>query len=89
MAAKKPPHPLRASEIERFERNLANWLKLDAADAMYHRFQGIPESQITTLQICGVITRQGAVNLLIRMGEARREKDAAADVDTPGGLRLV
>lgn len=41
MAAKKPPHPLRASEIERFERNLANWLKLDAADAIYHRFQGI------------------------------------------------
>lgn len=89
MAAKKPPHPLRASEIERFERNLANWLKLDAVDAMYHRFQGILESQITTLQICGVITRQGAVNLLMRMGEARQERDAAADVDTPSGLRLV
>jgi hypothetical protein len=29
MASKKQPHPLRASEIERFERNLANWLKLD------------------------------------------------------------
>lgn len=89
MAAKKPPHPLRASEIERFERNLANWLQLDAADAMYHRFQGVLESQITTLQICEVITRQGAVSLLMRMSEARREKDEAVEVDTLGGLRLV
>jgi hypothetical protein len=30
MASKKPPHPLRASEMERFERNLANWLTLDS-----------------------------------------------------------
>jgi hypothetical protein len=76
MATKKPPHPLRASEMERFERNLANWLKLDPSDATYHRFQGMLESQIVTLQICGVITRQGAVNLHVRMGEAKREKDA-------------
>ncbi|KPY96273.1 hypothetical protein ALO43_200376 [Pseudomonas tremae] len=34
MAAKKPQHPLQASEIERFERNLANWVKLDPADAI-------------------------------------------------------
>ncbi len=47
MAAKNPPHPLRAGEIERFERNLANWLKLDPAEAMYHCFQGILEGQIT------------------------------------------
>jgi hypothetical protein len=77
MAAKKPPHPLQASEIERFERNLANWLKLDPADAMYHRFQGMLESQIATLQICEVITRHGAVKLLMRMGEARLEMDEA------------
>lgn len=89
MAAKKPPHPLRASEIERFERNLANWLNLDATDATYHRFQRILESQITILQICEVITGQGAVSLLMRMSEARREKDVAVDVDTPCGLRLV
>ncbi|WP_455921532.1 hypothetical protein [Pseudomonas putida] len=92
MAAKKPPHPLRASEIERFERNLANWLKLDPADAMYHRFQGMLESQIVTLQICEVITRHGAVNLLMRLGEARRKRDAAntgAKGESFESLRLV
>lgn len=87
--AKKPSHPLRASEIERFERNLTNWLKLDAADAMYHRFQGMLESQIVTLQICGVITRHGAMKLLMRMGDVRREKDASDADDRTKGLRMV
>ena len=73
MASKKPPHPLRASEIERFERNLANWLQLDPEQAIYHRFQGMLESQSVTLQICGVITSQGATKRHVRMGEARRE----------------
>lgn len=89
MATKKPPHPLRESEIERFERNLANWLKLDPVEAMYHRFQGILESQIVTLQICGVITSQGAVKLHVRMGEARREKEAMDGGQSGDGLKLV
>lgn len=89
MAIKTPPHPLRASEVERFERNLANWLKLDPSDAMYHRFQGMLESQIVTLQNCGVITRQGAVNLHARMGKARRDKDTVGAVQKPEGLQLV
>ncbi|MFJ5300870.1 hypothetical protein ACIQAL_30645 [Pseudomonas sp. NPDC088368] len=89
MATKKPPHPLQASEIERFERNLANWLKLDSADAMYHRFQGMLESQIATLQICQVITRHRALKLLMRMGEAELEKEAANAADKGAGLRLV
>ena len=72
MPRSKPPHPLRASEIERFERNLENWLKLTPADAMYHRFQGMLESQIVTLKICGVISSQGAVKLHLRMSEARQ-----------------
>lgn len=76
MSKSNPPHPLRASEIERFERNLENWLKLTPADAMYHRFQGMLESQIVTLKICGVITSQGAVKLHLRMSEARRGKDS-------------
>lgn len=38
MATRKPPHTMRASEIERFERNFSNWLNLDPAEAMYHRF---------------------------------------------------
>lgn len=73
MATKRSPHPLRASEIERFERNLANWLELAPSDAMYHRFQGMLESQIMTLQICGVITRSESLKLLEKMGEARRK----------------
>ncbi|NVL49880.1 hypothetical protein F2S72_09020 [Pseudomonas syringae pv. actinidiae] len=89
MASRKPPHPLRASEIERFERNLANWLKLDPEDAMYHRFQGMLESQIVTLQICGVITSQGATKLHVRMGEARREVNAAEAAQQKEGLTLV
>jgi hypothetical protein len=82
MRTKKPEHPLKVSELERFERNLANWLKLDPIEAMYHRFQGILESQIVTLQICGVITSQGAVKLHTRMGNAVREKNAAV-ADSP------
>ncbi|WP_205897882.1 hypothetical protein [Pseudomonas savastanoi] len=89
MAAKKPPHPLQASEIERFERNLAKWVKLDPADAMYHRFQRMLESQIATLQSCQVITRHGAVKLLMRMGEARLENEATNAADKGVGLRLV
>lgn len=73
MASKKPSHPLRASEIERFERVLATWVKLDPAEAMYHRFQGMLEGQIATLEILGVITRQGAIKLHVRMGEERRK----------------
>lgn len=78
MRANKPEHPLKVSELERFERNLANWLKLDPAEAMYHRFQGILEGQIATLQICGVITSHGAVKLHTRMGNALRDKNAGA-----------
>lgn len=89
MAAKKPPHPLRTSEIERFERNLANWLKLDPAETMYHRFQGSLEGQIVTLQICGVITSQGAVKLHLRMSEARQTKDDGDTVEQSGSLTLV
>lgn len=89
MAAKKPPHSLRTSEIERFERNLANWLKVGPDEAMYHRFQGMLESQIVTLQICGVITSQGAVKLHIRMGDARRKKDTADANQDAEGLKLV
>lgn len=89
MPTKKPQHPLRASELDRFERNLANWLKLDPAEAMYHRFQGILESQIVTLQICGVITSQGAVKLHTCMGNALREKNAADDDQKTEGLKLV
>lgn len=71
--AKKPPHPLQASELERFERNFENWLKTDPSDAMYHRFQGILESQISTLQICGVISSQSAAKLLARMTGSMRK----------------
>lgn len=60
MSTKVLQHPLRASELGRFERNLAQWLKQDPAEAAYHRLQGILESQIVTLKICGVITSQGA-----------------------------
>lgn len=48
MAGKKTPHPLRASEIKRSEPNLANWLKLDSEESMYHCIQGVLESQIVT-----------------------------------------
>ncbi len=89
MPPKNPPHPMRASEVERFERILANWLKLDPAEAMYHRFQGILESQIGTLQICGVITSHGAVKLHTRMAEAMREKEATDAGQQVAGLKLV
>jgi len=77
------------AKLKGFERNLSNWLNLDPAEAMYHRFQGMLESQIATLQICEVITRQGAVKLLTRMCEARREKYAADAGHKGEGLRLV
>lgn len=80
---------LRTSEIARFERNLANWLKLDPADALYHRFQGILDSQIVTLQICGVITSQGATKLRVRMVDAVRAKTPDPEAEPPVGLRLV
>lgn len=76
MSSKESLHPLMASELGRFERNLAQWLKLSPAEAAYHRFQGILESQIVTLQICGVITSQWAVKLHTRMAEEMREKNA-------------
>lgn len=34
MESNKPSHSLRASETERFERNVANWLKLEPKEAM-------------------------------------------------------
>lgn len=77
ISMKAHQHPLRASELDRFERNLAQWLKLDPAEAAYHRLQGSLESQIVTLQICGMITSQVAVKLHTGMGEAMRDKNAA------------
>lgn len=89
MSTKAHQHPLRASELDRFERNLAQWLKLDPADAAYHRLQGSLESQIVTLQICGVITSQGAVTLHTRMGEAIRNKSPADEAQKTEKLKLV
>ncbi|WP_341524399.1 hypothetical protein AABC73_29165 (plasmid) [Pseudomonas sp. G.S.17] len=83
MATKKPIDPLRASELERFERNLANFVKCDPEDGMYHRFMGILESQAVTLLACGVITRQGSVELLVRISDAQLEIKAMADNKTP------
>ncbi|WP_429086424.1 hypothetical protein [Aeromonas veronii] len=79
MSTKSHQHPLRASELDRFERNLEQWLKLAPTEAAYHRLQGSLESQIVTLQICGVITSQRAVTLHTRMGEAMRDKNAVDD----------
>jgi hypothetical protein len=76
MGQKKPEHPLRGAEVERFEKNLANWLKLDPSDSQYHRYQGMLESQVVTLQNCGVITSQGAVKLLTRMSNAIKDESA-------------
>lgn len=76
---------LKASELARFERNLENFVKLDPAEAMYHRFQGIVESQIVTLQLCGVITRQGAMKLHARVAEAiQAKKDSQDHLDSEG-----
>lgn len=60
---------LKDSELARFKRNLENFAKADPDDAVYHRFQGILESQVVTLQCCGVITRQGAVKLHQQIAE--------------------
>jgi hypothetical protein len=75
--------------LDRFERNLEQWLKLDPAEAAYHRLQGSLESQIVTLQICGVITSQGAMTLHTCMGEAMRDKEATGDAQTNEKLKLV
>lgn len=79
MPTKAHQHPMRASELDRFERNLEQLLKMDPKEAAYHRLQGGLESQIVTLQICGVITSQGAVTLHTRMSEAMRDKNAFDD----------
>ncbi|WP_113725288.1 hypothetical protein [Aeromonas caviae] len=89
MSTKAHQHPLRASELDRFERNLAQWLKLDPTEAAYHRLQGSLESQIVTLQICGVITSLGAVTLHTRMCEAMRDKSAADDAQTAEKFKLT
>ncbi len=89
MPTKKPQHPMMASELDRFERNLTQWMKLDPKDAAYHRFEGILESQIVTLKICGVITSQRALKLLVRMGEAMREKNASDEAQRNEKLKLV
>jgi len=47
---------LKDSELARFARNLENFAKLHPEEQLYHRFQGILEGQIVTLQACGVIT---------------------------------
>lgn len=68
--AAEPELCVKTSELMRFEKNLSNWLKLDPVDAMHHRFRGILESQIITLQNCGVISQQEGVQLLTRIGNA-------------------
>ena len=65
---------LKESELARFARNLENFVKLQPGEEMYHRFQGILESQIVTLQACGVITRQGAIKLHEQVGQVMRAK---------------
>ncbi|WP_339730220.1 hypothetical protein [uncultured Pseudomonas sp.] len=65
---------LKVSELERFARNLENFAKTNPGEAMYHRFYGILESQIATLQCCGVITRQGAVKMHQQMAEVVHTK---------------
>lgn len=65
---------LKVSELARFARNLENFAKTSPEEAMYYRFHGILESQIATLQCCGVITRQGAIKLHQQMAEVIRAK---------------
>ncbi|WP_337058296.1 hypothetical protein [Pseudomonas sp. USHLN015] len=65
---------LKVSGLARFARNLENFSKTSPEDAMYHRFHGILEGQIVTLQCCGVITSQGAVKLHEQMLEVIRIK---------------
>lgn len=70
MADKK----LKESELERFARNLENFAKTNPDEALYHRFYGILESQIVTLQCCGVITRHNAIKLHLQMAEIAKAK---------------
>jgi hypothetical protein len=72
---------LKASELERFARNLENFAKTNPGEAMYHRFYGILEGQIVTLQCCGVITRQGAIKLHQQMAEVAHANRTGADKD--------
>jgi hypothetical protein len=65
---------LKVSELERFARNLENFAKTNPDEAMYHRFYGILESQVVTLQCCGVITHQGAVKLHQQIAEVVHAK---------------
>jgi hypothetical protein len=65
---------LKVSELERFARNLENFAKTNPDEAMYHRFYGILESQIVTLQCCGVITGPGAVKLHQQMADVVHAK---------------
>lgn len=74
---------LKVSELARFAKNLENFAKTSPEDAMYHRFHGILESQIVTLQCCGVITRQGAVKLHEQMAEVIRAKRGTTQQPSP------
>jgi hypothetical protein len=65
---------LKASELERFARNLENFAKTNPDEAMYHRFYGISESQAATLQCCSVITRHSAVKLHQQIAEVVHAK---------------
>lgn len=68
---------LRDRELARFGRNLANFAKTTPEEAAYHYFYGILESQIVTLQCCGVITSQRAVKLHQQVADVIREKAAS------------
>jgi hypothetical protein len=74
---------LKASELERFARNLENFAKTNPGEEMYYRFHGILEGQIVTLECCGVITRQGAVKLHQQMAEVVRSKRVATQQPGP------
>ena len=69
-----------ANELARFARNLENFTKTNPGEALYYRFEGILESQIVTLQCCGVITSQGAVKLHEQMAEIVRSKRSEIEV---------
>jgi len=77
--SKGKPQDLKTSELARFERNLENFAKLNPEEALFHRFQGIVESQVVTLQLCGIITQNEAIKLHLRLGEVLRSKRPASD----------